>query len=373
MNRTTVAFSMQKQPKDAVAEVTSKIKAESNGRIPKLLIFSANTGIFPTVAQLLFDEFPMSVTIGQSSFINFSSEGYDDEGLSVMAIFDDIECASGVLLEVTTYPMRYLSHITNAVNNLSSLNNTCCIEFTTAFGNCEELVQDTFRKALSSVEVPVVGGSSGAGAGEKVTYVSLNGGVYEEACVFVLIRNLRGKIRIFKENLFKPTEHYFTATDVDCDERAVYEYDGQPASQVIANALHVPVVQLKQFLEMHPVGRIEGDQIYITDVDDVSPDGKITYFSRIYNHTQVVQLEVDDMDMVWDLTANEIHRLMENISFSLVVNCLTRSRYFVSGGRFEDFNSRLKNEYGDFIGVSGYGEQMNYEHLNQTMLIACFE
>lgn len=373
MDRTTVAFSKATQPQEAVSEVVAKINASSCGRIPKLLIFSADTVIFSEVSQLLFDEFPMSVSMGQSTYINFSSEGYDFRGLSVMAIFDDIECASGVLFEVTTYPMRYLSHITNAVNNLSSLNNTCCVEFTTAFGNCEELVQDTFKTALSSLEVPVVGGSSGSGDGGKVTYVSLNGSVYEEACVFVLIRNLRGKIRIFKENLFKPTDHFYTATDVDCEERAVYEYDGLPASQVVANALHVPVVQLRQYLEMHPVGRIEGDQIYITDVDDISPDGKITYFARIYNHTQVVQLEVDDMDMVWDLTANDVHRKMENISFSLVVNCLTRSKYFVSGGRFDDFNKQLTNEYGTFIGVSGYGEQMNYEHLNQTMLLACFE
>ena len=56
----------------------------------------------------------------------------------------------------------------------------------------------------------------------------------------------------------------------------------------------------------------------------------------------------------------------------------TRSARFISimfekENLFSEFTDTLKNNYGNYIGVSGYGEQYNITHMNQTMILVLFE
>lgn len=373
MKRYHVAYSAEKDINEALEDVISQIRKNAEGRQPILILFSSAVNDFELVAPKLYERFPATIVMGTSTYINFCSEGYSLHGISAIAIYDGIECSYGIISDIKSYPLRYAKEVSTAFNKIGTTENICCIEYTPAFANCEEIVQDTFRTALTGVRVPVFGSSAGAPDGSDISYVSLNGQIFDEACVFVMVRNLNGPIHIFKENLFKPTGESYKATDVDCDERAVYEFDSRPAASVVANALHVSIDQLEDELLMHPVGRVDKNEIYITEVDKVHPDGRITYFSRIYNNCYVEQLELEDMDMVWKETAMNVHDKVSNISFSLVVNCCSRSEYFIKENKFDEYNKFLNTEYGNFFGVSGYGEQMNFTHLNQTMLLVCFE
>jgi hypothetical protein len=112
------------------------------------------------------------------------------------------------------------------------------LEFSTAKGKSEELVLDTFVSILEPLNIPVFGGNAGVEDG-KETLVSLNGKVYENACVFLILRNLRGKIFLYKENIYRPTNHFFIATDVNIDDHIVYELDKKPAAEVIAQTLGI--------------------------------------------------------------------------------------------------------------------------------------
>lgn len=370
MERCIIAYSSEKDCRSAVDEVSRQIA--KNG-VPKLILFSSDYENFTFYSEALSEQFMHSTVIGMTTYIGFSSKGYGEGDLTAMALASGIECAAGVLPEITRYPMKYTSRIETAVDGLSSGENCCCLEFTTAFKGCEELVMDTFRYVLEPKGIPVFGSSAGAGEGIKRTLVSLDGITYDEACVFVIIHNINGKVVLYRENIFRPTEHFFVATAVDCDERKVYEYDGKPAAAVVANALRVPVEELPERLVRHPVGRVEGKNIYITENDDVCADGALTYYARIYNYTKVVLLEPDDIEKVWEATERYVKQKLGMPSFCIIVNCLARSRYFLEENKFNAYNSRLEKGYRNYIGISGYGEQMNFQHFNQTMLIAAFE
>lgn len=372
MKRDIIAYSNQPSTYQAYEDIVNQITAEAQGQEPLIVFFTAPVAAFSEFTKMISGKYPNAVVIGSTSYLSFSSKGYSQTAIAVSAIMSDVECSCGVITNIRRNPMSCASVITQAMNSLSSTGNTCCVEFTSAFSGSEELVQDTFKSVLNEFSIPVFGGTSGAGEGETTSYVALNGEIYEEACVFVFIRNLHGRIFIYRENMFKPTNHVFTATDVDCDERAVYEFDYRPAAGVISEALRIPLNHLQGELNMHPIGRIEGDTISITEVDRIHPDGHITYYSRIYNQTRCVQLEMENLDMVWARTQGIIKNAIATPSFMLVVNCLSRSRYFLTERRFEDFNDKLSS-YTDFIGLSGYGEQSDYTHLNQTMLLAVFE
>ena len=48
-------------------------------------------------------------------------------------------------------------------------------------------------------------------------------------------------------------------------------------------------------------------------------------------------------------------------------------KLFEKENKLYHFISTLKANYGDFIGLSGFGEQLGFIHLNQSMVIAVFE
>ena len=63
---------------------------------------------------------------------------------------------------------------------------------------------------------------------------------------------------------------------------------------------------------------------------------------------------------------------MKDTAFSISINCFLRTMLFESENCFGEFVNQLRS-YGHFIGVSGYGEQLDFIHLNQTMVLLVFE
>lgn len=371
MKRCLVTCSSSLSKEANIEHCYQEISAE-NAK-PILLIFFSEEEDFWYYAQELHKAFPDTISIGSSTYINFSSAGFSQSGLSVMAIFSGIECSAGLLFEIDRHPKNYIAHVKNAINQISSLENTCCMEFSTPFSNSEELVLDTFKTVLGDKNVPLFGGSSGLVNKNNNGFVALNGDIYKNTCAFVFIHNLNGKIFLYRENIFKETPLHFIATDIDCEDRKVYEYDEQPAADVLSKALKVDLENLQEALLQHPMGRIVNNQIFITDSDKIFPDGSISYFSRIYNHTKMVLLEPDDFERVWAETAEEVNKNILSPSFTIAINCFSRTILFEKENKQYVFVSTLKRNYGDFIGLSGYGEQLDFVHLNKSLVIAVFE
>ena len=370
MERCVVALSSSSVNNEAYSEIQTQLDILEAA--PKLIVFFAEKDMLWFFAKQLQNRYPEAVVIGSSTYVNYSSEGYSHGGASVMAVSSDIEVSAGLLFDINRHPAMYKAHVKQALEKLSSYENTCCLEFMTAFGKGEELVLDTFEEVLEGTGIMVAGGSAGAETESKETFVALNGEIYKNTCAFVFIHNLRGKICFYRENIYKPTSHRFTVTYADCEERTVMEYDGEPAALVLSRILNVPMSELKNELASHPMGRIVDGSINITEADDVFPDGSISYFSTIYNHTKLLLLETDNIKRVWDETVQCVQNNIKKPSFTIAINCLSRSKLFESKSTFGEFVNVLRN-HGKFIGLSGYGEQLNYIHLNQTMILLVFE
>ena len=89
--------------------------------------------------------------------------------------------------------------------------------------------------------------------------------------------------------------------------------------------------------------------------------------------TRVMLLEIDHFDSVWDETQKHMKKLLPDPSFSIAVHCLSRTRLLQKENRFNDFLESLTSTLGKYIGVSGYGEQIMYNNLNQSLVLISFE
>lgn len=371
MARSITAISNKKTKEDVLEDLCEQINKA--GQNPELIIYTSDETIFWYISEQLKKNFPSAITIGSTSYCEFNDKGYNSTGASALVIFSGIECACGALFEASRHPMNYIMHVKNAMNSLTTLDNTCCIEFCTAFSLGEEIILDTFEEAFEGTNITVAGSSSGASDAGKTTFVALNGEMYKDTCVFCLIHNLEGRIGFYKENLYKPTGIQLQSTDVDCEKRIVYEYNNKPAVDALSEAIGVSKEQLPEYLKTHFVGRVENDDLFITEHDQIFEDGSISYYSRIYNRSKVLVLEPDNEDFVWAKTNEVVNSIIDKPSFSLLINCFGRMRYFENNKIINKYLNVLKDNYGTFISISGYGEQFKCNHLNQTMVIIVFE
>ena len=352
-------------------------RIRENGDKPLLIIFASDYDNFSLYAGLFGDRFPDSQVIGMSSFTSSSSEGLGQQGLSALAVYDGIECAGGVLEEAGRCPIMYRKEADKAIATLgineSDKGRVCCLGFTTAFGHCEEPVLDTLRSAAGKLDIPVFGSTAGVRRGTERSCVSLNGELYEDACVFMYIRNTAGRIALLRENTYKHTDNFVLITGVDCERRIVSEINGRPAAPYMASLLCTDVPVFSKNTILHPIGRIYDDNIYIADADKVGNDGSVSFFSHIYNMSRAVLLEPDDANACCKRLMGKVKETGITPSFSIAVNCAFDFDVFSDKGYGKDFAKHLSDTVGCFAGMSGCGEQIDNIHVNKTMLLAIFE
>ncbi len=362
-----IGKSSQKDSRQAVSEAAAGLIN------PKLVLFFSGVDGFEDYTREMKLTFPDSIIMGATTFAGFCKEGAYKETLMVLGIEDGIECYGDVLEEVDKYPLKYVDRVETCVNKFSNYANTVCLEFSTALISSEELILSTLNSVLMKKKIPLFGGSAGDRGMAEKTMISFNGVVMDKACAFVIIKNLQGGIRFYRENIYKPTEHYFTSTKVDVRNRIVYEYDYKPAAEVMAKALNTDVSHLDKYLDSYPLGRIIGSDMYITANQMVTNQNGMAYHARVYNNSKMVLLEPDDYKEVIKQTAKQIKAEVPKPSLSIMVNCLARSILFEKDGYLNDFAKQMGNSLGNYIGFAGYGEQLNQQHFNQTMVIAVLE
>lgn len=373
MNRKIIAYSDRGSSEENLNTIISKIREEAGDTEPILLMFFSDHEGFSYYAKKLHEIYPNTITIGSSTCSVYSSLGQSDTGLSILAIMSGITCASGLILDTTRYPMKHVDKQREVLEQFGEFENSVCFELVTGYPQCEELVLDTLRVAFKGYDIPLVGSSSGTELYEGNMYVALNGEVYSEACVYVLIHNLNGRVLLYKENMFRPTDKYLTATSVECDHRMVYEFDNMPALDAFGTAMGVNRETAKKMILTHPLGRFADDDIYITSVNETYDDGSLTFYARLFNHTRMAVLEMDDLELVHSKTVHEIEKDNINVDFFIAINCGSRARMFKRLGKYDSFVRSLSDDIGDYVGVSGFGEQLGYMHFNETLTLAIFE
>lgn len=375
MKRCLIAHSSKKNGVSAFAEILDQLECNGDNSEPILLIFASDCDNFGWYSKMLSDQFYTATVIGLTSLELYAQGRVLRGGISVIAIYEGITVSSGVLLEASRYPKRYSSVIEEAYREIGTDENTAVIEFNASEIASEELIMDTFDSVIGDTGIRMIGGTAAKGMNPvRPSAVSLDGTVYLDATVFVMVHNEMGRIDIIRENIFESTDHFYVATDVDVRNRRVYEFNHQPAAGVVAKSLEVTVDDFSENVFFHPLGKVASDELSVVGFDKVYEDESVSFFSRIYNQTKVYLLKpVSSLENVWQNTSYRMHKSIENPAFSFAVSSYSRTRYFNEIGVNDEFAETLQSNFGDYMCVSVQGEQMDYEHLNQTMLIISFE
>ncbi|MBO5094735.1 MAG: hypothetical protein J6C33_10320 [Lachnospiraceae bacterium] len=350
--------------KSAVDEATRGLTSPG-----ALLYITAYDALAQTAAELA-DRYPGVQCIGTSGY-GLANGTVGENILVVLGLFGDAKVSCGVIREISRCPVAGAGELEKKIAEVGpGRDNTVCIEFCT--GSEEKLVT-TFHAALEKKGVQLAGATALGAPEGAPSLVAYNGGVYEDACAYALIKNTTGKAKVFKENIWQKssTVSHF-ATKVNTERKSIIELDGKPAASVYSQELGVPRDKVIENVFKNPIGRVVGDHVYISSMKELGPNGEILNYKRFNQNDCVYFLELGDYKAIEEETRNRIRSQLKRVSLVFSIDCLHRYLLYQKDNYFSTY-ARDMASLGASCGIVCGGEQYNNQHVNQTMVCAAFE
>lgn len=329
---------------------------------PQLIMLFSNTDQFEKhVKQLeaLYPKVPSIGCIGMS---------YDnrivEKGVGIVAFQDGIHAAANVLEEVSTMPVKYIERLERDVEKVDgSQRDTVCIDFCSGNDAC---VLTTIHSVLKRQNISLMGGTGDAGK------VSANGKVYEDAVAYALVRNINGRVKTYKENIYHQMgDFHFIASKTDKAEYILGALNGKPAKQVYQDILHVTDEEILTQTFKNPFGKLNGDDTCIISIKDISGNA-LTCFRQVNDSDVLVLLELGNYRETVKNTIQKIKNDFPTISAVFSVNCLFRYLLFTENNYMQEYLNEMQ-ALGNHVGFVGYGEHYNNQFVNQSMTCVVFE
>ncbi len=362
----SIGTSIKTDVEAAAAEVCSK--AGSN---PKFLVLLTSFDLFEKVSKAISAKYPDVPLIGTGT-ISYYGKDSSDKRTILLAFGNDIDVEVGIIRNLSSAPMLDIPALEAKVQKISAGDsNTICLEFCT---NDEERLVTTLNVALERARIPVVGGTIFGYPAGYTPKALLNGELYPNACCYALIKNKSGKIRTYSENIYGPMECPRThiATKVNLANKELISLDGRPAADIYCQDADVSRGQIVDNVLTNPLGRVIGDQIFITSPYAVGNNGSLISYKKINENDSIQVLELKDYDSIQSDTRQRIRSENGKISFIFSINCIYRHLLFSNKGYLNEFIGNM-GALGTHVGIVGGGEQYRKQHVNQTMVAAVFE
>ncbi len=329
---------------------------------PQFIMLMSNNAQFESHVKALERRFPGVPSIG---CIGMS---YDirmvEEGVGVIAFLDGVNAVANVLEQVSVMPVKYIHRLEESVRRINGTKeDTVCIDFCAGNDAC---VLTTINTVLKRSGISLVGGTGDAGK------VSVNGVVYEDAVAYAIVRNLNGRVKTYKENIYQKLGNYrFIASDTDKENYVIGTLNGRPAKQVYKSILHVTDEEILTQTFQNPFGKINGGDTCIISIKDVRGDA-LACFRQVNDSDVLLLLNLGDYEAVVQRTIENICRDFPKRSAIFSVNCLFRYKLFCERGYMQTYLEEM-SELGSHAGLIGYGEHYNNRFVNQSMTCVVFE
>lgn len=329
---------------------------------PQFIMLMSNNSQFEMHVKALEKLYPGVPSIGCVGM------SYDvsvvEEGVGVVAFLDGVDAVANVLQQVSSMPVKYIQRLENDVLKINgSSEDTVCIDFCAGNDAC---VLTTINTVLKHRGIPLVGGTGDAGK------VSANGRIYEDAVAYALVRNLGGRVKTYKENIYRKYGNYrFIAADTDKEKYVIGTLNGKSAKQVYKSILHVTDEQILTQTFQNPFGKINGNDTCIISIKEVQGDA-LACFRQVNDSDVLILLQLADYEAVTQQTIQRICHDFPNRSAVFSVNCLFRYKLFSERGYMDTYLQNM-SELGSHAGLVGYGEHYNNQFVNQSMTCVVFE
>lgn len=336
----------------------SAIAAELIENLPAkpsfLLYFHATAFDAAAVAALFTEYFPGVAALGCSTAGEIATDRMLDGGLVVAAFAADEVARAEVVAIAGDDVKSALATLTGRFDAVDYSTQVGLILMDGLSGK-EESVMESLGDCT---DLTFVGGSAGDDLKFAKTDVFANGERVAGVGALALLHVPAG-FDLIKTQSFSTTGRTLTPTRVDSANRAVLEFDGQPAAQAYAAAVGVTEREAAGAFMSSPLGLMAGDEPFVRSPQRIDGD-KLHFYCSVPEGLELAVLK--GTDIVADTGA----ALAESKHRSLIVfNCILRTLDLKAQGKTAAFGQLFTQPT---VGFSTYGEAY-IGHINQTATI----
>lgn len=363
--------SVERDTVRAFQEATAHISINN-----KLLLFFASTIYdYEQLVTLFCQKFPNTKVVGLTTVGEISPQGIHENTLTVSAFSGDDLHVSAVFMEnIHRFPIFQRNELVQAAQSIGmNLHSTAperegfAIVLPNGLINAEERMLSIVNSLFKTEGFPVFGGTAGDDAKFVATKTSLNERISTTSGIVIFVK-LRAQFKIYKESIFEPfSDDVLAATKVDVENRKVYEFNGKPAAAEYARLLDVQVGQLEQKFMAHPLGFV-GKQLSVGSPMCVNDDNSISFYCQVARNAEMRVLQPLDILQTMDNTVAQLTRDFKQIEGVFAINCILRKIQFQQTNMLQEVNKRF-SQMGNVFGFCSYGEQLQNEQINQTLVL----
>ena len=369
---------MKSRPGESLATFSRRAHRHAKG--VAVAQFLTPQGTLAEAARRMHEAFPEGVSLGLESVRIFDCEQLD-EGRMMLFLFqkeDPDILADAMLLEnISQAPVQYVLEVQRKVCGLGVANlDTVCLEFCT---NSEGKLVTTLTAMLAPLGVPLFGGSAfhtdALTDPETRFQVAYQGRVYEDACIALFLKNLHGRVMLFREIFYgvRPGAPMHLATKVDLSTRRLIELDDRPAADVYSEETGIGRGKILEHVLDRPIGRMLGSEVFVISMRGVEPDGAVDTVKTVNLNDAIYILDSEDYDRIAWETAKRICTTVPHRMFVFTVECFHRYQFYERHGITEQAVQKRAAALGPYYGVISGGEQLRGQNSNQTGLFLVFE
>src|SRR5690554_161119 len=314
--------------------------------------------------------FPGIRVVGCTSAGEITSEGYGRGCISALgfdARYFAIDCA--LISELERFTLQDAQQVIDGL--LSTCRdarlapvkgNTFAITLLDGLSSREELVLATLNAALGTI--PQFGGSAGDDERLADTHVFFDGHFHSAAATVVLV-NTPLDFRVFSTHHMRDQADKLVVTRACPESRTVFELNAEPAADVYARSVGVPVEQLdRRVFALQPLGVRVGGNYFVRSIQRVNPDGSLTFYCAV--ETGIVMTVMEPGSLLDSVRAQieASERVVGKPLVTLACDCFLRRLEAELTGQLDDVTGFLRQH--KVVGFNTYGEQFNGMHINQT-------
>lgn len=395
--RTVIGHSSALSASSAASELTA------NFHTPRLILFFAPVNFFAALTRILHEKYDSCEIVGVTSHYVFTDGLVFKNQMVAVSFEEGIQAKCGVIEEIDRFPSKYKKRIEYALIQMP-VKNTICLEFMTACSFNEDVVITAIESVCKEKKIPVVGGCASMPIEalptnikrrtkdkndviqkivnknmqntpviDSPTYVSLNGKVYENSCIFTFLHNETGRVRFFKESIFKPTDKYFTVTSMDFEKQTIYKLNGENALEALAKSYNCLPEDTVLLVRDYPLGRIANDDVYLTDILKINSDGSLVMNTKIYNNVKYYLCSPDNYNVITQQTISNVLRELGESSFTLVFTSIMRAMFYEQERYLDEWVHRWSTVLKPAVGFPCAGVQAYGRNLSENNVVIAFE
>ena len=356
----------QSEIKDA-HEAVKSIKEELSGIDACLVLYFVSSSYPPdTIGKEMSDAFAGARTVGCTTAGEIITGKMGYNSIVAMAWVKDslkelqIEFLENIITDSEAVPKAFKSFEASLGKPMKYLDPTQYVGMVIFDGmsRCEETITDQIGNLTN---VPFVGGTAGDDLKFVCTYLFLDGRVYSEGAILLLMKPANG-YKILKTQSCELSGKKITPTKVDEKKRMVFEFDDKPAALAYAEAVGVSVDVLPKYFSACPLGWVfDEENIFIRVAQEIKENLSLRFACSIKEGLELDVLIATDVvtDTSADLQKANINDAKAIVDF----HCAYRFIELDAKNQMKEYSELFGKV--PAIGFSTYGESY-IGHINQT-------